>query len=80
MKKKVPLAEADLAATAKQYRLAAGKTRAQAAREMNVAPPAIIYAEDHPHKSFLKLRKRMIEMYSPYTVAGPEFWLKRKQR
>ena len=78
MKKKILLAESDLAATAKKYRQAAGKTRAQAARDLGVAPPAIVYAEDYPEKSFFKLRKRMIETNSPYKVVGPMFWLETK--
>ena len=76
--KKQNLVEKDLAALAKQFRKKAGKTRAQAAREMEVAQPAIYYAEESPHLSFLKLRTRMIEAYSPYQVEGPVFHLKNK--
>ncbi len=78
MRKKIPLVDTDLAATAKKYRIASGKSRAQAARELGVARPAIIYAEEAPEKSLFKLRKRIIEKYSPYRVVGPAYWLERK--
>jgi hypothetical protein len=73
-----PLAEGDLAALAKRFRKQSGKTRAQAAREMAVAQTSIFHAEENPHLSFLKLRIRMIEAYSPFKVVGPHFCLKRK--
>lgn len=68
----------NLAALAQEFRTAAGKNRAQAAREMGVARQAVIYAEDQPDKSFTKLRCRMIEEYSPYKVTGPVFLLEKK--
>ena len=71
--------ETDLASLARQFRTAAGKNRAQAARELGVARQAIIYAEDHPEKSFLKLRCRIIEMYSSFDVSGPMFLLSGKK-
>jgi DNA-binding XRE family transcriptional regulator len=70
--------EAQLAALAKQFREAAGKTRAEAARDMGVKQPSIFHAEESPEQSFLKLRRRMIEKYSPYKVEGPGFWLEKK--
>jgi DNA-binding XRE family transcriptional regulator len=76
--KKIPVTERDLAALAKRYRVASGKTRPQAARELGVVRQAILYAEERPEKSFFKLRKRIIEKYSPYKVVGPSFWLEKK--
>jgi DNA-binding XRE family transcriptional regulator len=70
--------EADLASLARKYRTAAGKNRAEAARELGVARQSIIYAEDRPEKSFTKLRCRMIEAYSPFKVRGPVFALESK--
>jgi DNA-binding XRE family transcriptional regulator len=78
MPKRLTVTEKDLAAMAKRFRTASGKNRAQAARELGVARQAVIYAEDRPEKSFFKLRKRMIEKYSPYKVVGPVFWLEKK--
>ena len=78
MTKKTTVTEKDLAAFAKKYRLASGKNRAQAARELGVARQAIIYAEDQPQKSFFKLRKRIIEKYSTHKVVGPVVWLEKK--
>ena len=71
-------AEKELAAVAKKFRVAAGKNQSQAARELGVARPSLIHAEDYPEKSFIKLRKRMIEKYSTYKVAGPFYKLESK--
>lgn len=63
---------------AKQYRMAAGKSRAETARELHVSQPAVLYAEEYPEKSFQKLRRRIIEAYSDYVVEGPVYLLKQK--
>jgi DNA-binding XRE family transcriptional regulator len=70
--------EHDLAALARKSREAAGKNRAEAARELEVARQSLIHAEDFPEKSLFKLRCRIIEKYSPYRVKGPLYLLERK--
>ena len=70
--------EEGMAALAMRFREQAGKTRAQAAREMGVAQTSIFHAEESPKQSLLKLRMRMIEAYSPYRVEGPVYHLKKK--
>jgi DNA-binding XRE family transcriptional regulator len=65
--------ETELAALAKRFRQAAGKTKADAAREMGVKEPSLYCAEEKPEKSFTKLRCRMIETYSKLKVSGPFF-------
>ena len=77
MKKKIEVSEESVASIAKQYRQATGKSRAQVASELGVGRQAVFYAEDFPQKSFFKLRKRIIEKYSPYKVVGPVFWLEK---
>lgn len=72
------LNETELAALAKKFRKAAGKKRAQAAREMEVSQTSIFHAEESPEQGLVKLRVRMIEMYSPFKVTGPVFFLSRK--
>ena len=67
--------ETQLAALAKKYRLAAGKTRAQAARELKVSRPSVFNAEECPDNSLGKLRIRIIEKYSGMKVSGPEYRL-----
>jgi DNA-binding XRE family transcriptional regulator len=74
------LAENELAALAKGFRKKAGKSRAQAAREMRVSQTSIFNAEESPAQSLLKLRVRMIEAYSPFKVVGPVFHLRKKSR
>jgi len=75
MMKEPSVSERDLAALAKRFRKAAGKTRAQAAREMGVAQTSIFQAEEKPEQGLLKLRVRMIEAYSGSRVIGPIFYL-----
>jgi DNA-binding XRE family transcriptional regulator len=72
------LTEKDLAAQAKRFREQTKKTRATAAREMQVSQTSIFNAEESPDQSLLKLRVRMIETYSPFKVVGPIFFLERK--
>ena len=78
MPKRTAVTERELAAVAKRYRVASGKNRTQVARELGVARPAVIYAEESPEKSLFKLRKRIIEKYSPYKVVGPIVFLEKK--
>lgn len=78
MSQKQLLTEKHLLALAKCYREQAGKTRAQAARDLRVAQTSIFNAEETPHLSLLKMRKRIIEAYSPFKVVGPVFFLEKK--
>jgi DNA-binding XRE family transcriptional regulator len=71
------LTEKDLAALAKRFRKKAGKTRAQAARDLEVSQTSIFNAEETPGQSLLKLRMRMVETYSPYQVVSGIFILKK---
>jgi DNA-binding XRE family transcriptional regulator len=72
------LTEKKLAALAKESRQAAGKRKAEVARELNVSTPSVYNAEERHDLSLHKLRIRMIETYSNYKVVGPVFYLKRK--
>jgi hypothetical protein len=78
VKKQEIVAEKDLAAFAKRCREAAGKTRAEAARELKVSHVSVHQAEEIPEKGFLNLRRRIIETYSPYKVVGPVYILENK--
>lgn len=78
MNKKRIVTEAEMASLAKQFREAAGKTRAQAARELNVSHVSVHQAEELPEKGLVNLRKRMIEIYSSHKVVGPVFVLEPK--
>lgn len=68
----------ELVALTKKYRQEAGKTRAQAARDMGIRQPSIFHAEESPEQSFTKLRCRMIEAYSNLKVSGPFFRIDEK--
>jgi DNA-binding XRE family transcriptional regulator len=78
MLKEQSVSEKDLAALAKRYRKQAGKTRAQAARDMDVSQTSVFQAEEKPEQALLKLRMRMIEAYSPFSIEGPIFLLSPK--
>ena len=78
MRPNQPFQEKQLGALAKRYREAAGKSKADAARELGVAAPTVFIAEERPEMSLTKLRVRLIEAYSPFKVVGPVFYLKRK--
>jgi DNA-binding XRE family transcriptional regulator len=75
---KALLTETNLARIAKRFRERAGKSRAQAARELKVAQVSVFRAEESPEESLLKLRMRMIEAYSSFKVVGPVFFLEKK--
>lgn len=70
--------EEKLAELAKQFRRAADKSRAEAARDMGIKQPSIFHAEESPEKTFIKLRRRMIEAYSDHKVEGPFYRLVKK--
>lgn len=72
------LQETDLTRLAKRFRKEAGKSRAEAARDMKVSQTSIFHAEESPEQALLKLRTRMIEAYSPFKVIGPVFYLEKK--
>jgi DNA-binding XRE family transcriptional regulator len=71
--------EIDLAALAKRFRKQAGKKRAQAARDMGVSQTSIFQAEEMPEQALIKLRLRMIEAYSPFSVTGPVYLFTKKK-
>ena len=69
-----------LAIFAKRFRKRAGKTRAEAARDLKVSQTSIFQAEERAEQGLVKLRMRMIEIYSPYTVEGPVFRLTKRKK
>jgi DNA-binding XRE family transcriptional regulator len=75
VRKKENLQERDLAELAKKAREKAGKTRAQAARDMGVRQASIFNAEERPELSLTRLRIRMIEAYTERAVIGPFYSL-----
>ena len=78
MLKEQSVPENNLARLAKRFRKKAGKTRAQAARDMGVSQTSIFQAEEMPEQALIKLRMRMIEAYSQFKVRGPVYVLEGK--
>jgi hypothetical protein len=70
--------EEDLGALARRFREAAGRTKAEAAKDLNVGRPSVQHAEESPGQSLFRLRKRIIEQYSSYKVSGPFYVLEGK--
>lgn len=71
--------ESELASFAKECREKAGKTRAETARDLEVARPTVFYAEEEPERGLHKLRKQIIERYSEFEVIGPVYILRRRR-
>jgi DNA-binding XRE family transcriptional regulator len=78
MSRKATMNENDLTVIAKQFRRQAGRTRAQAARDMKVSQTSIFHAEESPEQGLIKLRMRIIEAYSKFKVRGPVYLLEDK--
>ena len=70
--------EPELAKLAKQFREQSGKTKAELGRELKVTRATMQDVEERPERNLTKLRRRIIEKYSPFKVVGPVFHLEKK--
>ena len=77
--KETVLSESELASFAKKCREEAGKTRTEAARELEVSVPTLFQAEEQPQQSLHKLRVRIIERFSNCEVKGPVYIVRKKE-
>ena len=68
----------ELAALAKEFREKSGKRKTDIARELKLGKPTIQQAEEYPEMSLAKVRVRIVEACSPYTLVGPVYLLKKK--
>jgi hypothetical protein len=78
MRIKNTVGEKELAALAKRFREASGKSKAHMARKLRVSAPSVFNAEERSELSLTGLRIRIIESCSPFKVVGPVFHLKKK--
>jgi DNA-binding XRE family transcriptional regulator len=69
----------ELAALAKHFRKKTGRRKAAVAREVGITRSTMQDVEERPQQALAKLRIRVIEKFSPYTVIGPVYILKRKK-
>jgi DNA-binding XRE family transcriptional regulator len=69
--------EAELAKLAKQFREAAGVSKAEAGRMLGVRRGTVHQAEDYPETSLTKFRIKMIEKFGGMKVDGPLFRLRK---
>ena len=70
--------ESGLTTLAKQFRIRAGVSKSEAARQLGVNRGTVHQAEEYPEASLAKLRSRMIERYSKFAVVGPVFLLRKR--
>lgn len=63
--------EAELAALAKELRIASGKRQREVAEELGVSRPSVVFAENNPERNLGALRRRMIERLGGVRVEGP---------
>jgi DNA-binding XRE family transcriptional regulator len=70
--------ETQLAALAKRFRAGANISKAEAARQLGVNRGTIQQAEEYPETSLTRLRLKMIEVYSPFKIVGPVYFLEKK--
>jgi DNA-binding XRE family transcriptional regulator len=70
--------EPELAKLAKQFREQSGKFKAELGRELKVTRATMQDVEERPERNLTKLRRRIIEKYSPFRVIGPVYFLKKK--
>jgi DNA-binding XRE family transcriptional regulator len=68
----------ELAGLAKQFREQSGKSKAELGRELKVTRPTMQDVEERPERNLTKLRRRIIEKYSPHRVVGPVYYLEKK--
>lgn len=79
MKIKDMYSDRELAALAKHFRKKTGKRKASVARELGITRSTMQDVEERPEQGLAKLRIRVIERFSPYTVIGPVYILKWKR-
>jgi transcriptional regulator with XRE-family HTH domain len=74
-RKKTTYTESELAALAREIRVASGKSQKEVALELGVSAPSVSNAERDTERSLFALRKRIIEKYSGGKLIGPEYRL-----
>lgn len=78
MAKRQMYSEPELAALAKQFREQSGMNKAELGRELKVTRATMQDVEERPDSNLTKLRRRIIEKYSPFRVIGPVYYLEKK--
>lgn len=68
----------DIPLLVKEMREQKGLSTAHIARDLGVPEPSITQAEAQPHRALFKLRKRILERFTGYTLDGPFYRVRRK--
>lgn len=63
---------------AQRARQASGLSYQQAAQDLGTSEVQVEKAESQPYRSLFKLRRRMLERFTGYTLEGPFYRVKRK--
>ena len=68
----------DIPLLVKEIREQTGLSTAHIARDLGVPEPSVTQAEEQPHRALFKLRKRILEQFTGYTLDGPFYRVRRK--
>ena len=68
----------DIPLIVKETREQKGLTTEHVARDLGVSEPSVAQAEAQPHRALFKLRKRILERFTEYTLDGPFYRVRRK--
>ena len=68
----------DIPLLVKELREQHGLSTEHVARDLGVPEPSVAQAEGQPHRALFKLRKRILERFTGYTLDGPFYRVRRK--
>lgn len=67
-----------IAALIEEVRKQQGLTSQQVAEELGISKQHIHQAETQPHRDLLRVRRRLLEYYTGYTIEGPFYQICKK--
>ncbi len=68
----------DIARIVRRARSEQGLSENQAAQALGVHVHSVKQAEGQPHRDLLRLRRRILERFTGYTLDGPYYQIRRK--
>ena len=74
------LSPRDVARLASQVRKSRGHTPEDAADRLGVDARKVEQAENQPSRGLIRLRRRLIEQYTGYTIQGPFYKVHKRRR
>lgn len=68
----------DITRIVRRARNESGLSENQAAQELGVKVRSVKQAEGQPHRDMLRLRRRILERFTGFTLDGPYYQIRRK--